>query len=1001
MHRKCFILALVLSLFIMTATGWAQTAGRVSGTIVDQETGEPLMGANVLVVETSWGAATDENGEYMILNVPVGMYNLKVTYMGYGPVEIQQVKISIGLTTRLNFEMTSEAFATEGVTIIAERPLIEKTSTNASRVFTEDDFANLPLRGVNAVALLQPGTVLQDNNLYIRGGREDEVMTYIDGAAIRDVVTGDNRGTVIPEALEEMQVQAGGYTAQYGGANSAVIAMAIRSGSPDYKFSLRAETDNFAKSNEKFLGTYSYGYSDYTLTASGPIPGLGKKYRFFVAGENLFERDRYQRFWEPIDIVHGETLLDDGSAMNLVDTGLRGGQAGDSVSAIGWGGGVVPTGASYNRYTGNLVLTADLKNIKLRVSGIGSYRKFSSNLLPLMRMFNTNRFPVTENSDATITAKMTHVLSPKTFYEVSVSYYDARNKQYDPFMKEDYWSYRDSTANAAHGITFNNYYQDPRDYDIYGFPFDRDGDIQTNYLQWKRNYIGGKVDFTHQFKHHQLQFGGDVQYWTLKAFAGFTAEGPYQYLRTAPDVVTDPVKLEKYLKSLDNGTYGYDKLGNEGDEGLSEFDKARHPQIGALYLQDRYEWNDLVVNAGLRYDYYWMHQFEPKNYANPAVSVEDLEVDMDGWRWMNAFHAVSPRLGFGFPVTDNTKFHMQWGKFIQMPNLTNGYVSQSETMAHLTGGFFYPEPTAYSTRPERTTQYEVGFSQVLGNTAALEGTIFYKDVKDQLQAQRVFTNSDAEATVYDITTNGDFATTKGFELRFTLRRTSRVQGFVNYTLSMARGTGSYFNQASASLEQNTEQISIITPLYYNNTHRGNFSVDYRFGEGDGGKILERSGLNMMFNFSSGHPYTLSTGGLGQNDVSIGATLGDRDARFRYPLEPIGSSTTPWVFTMDARLDKTVNVGRFDLNFYVYSQNLLNAKNVINIFPRTGTDNDGFLNDESLSGSVISAQGGQGFEELYHAINDLNRQHYYLQDFNGSDIWGTPRQIRAGVLIEFK
>lgn len=1000
MHRKCFILGLVLSLFI-AAAGWAQTSGRVSGTVVDQETGEPLIGANVLVVGTNWGAATDEDGEYMILNIPVGIYTLRATYMGYSPVEIQNVKVSIGLTTRLNFEMSSEALTTEGVTIVAEKPLIEKTSTNASRVITTEEIENLPLRGVNAVTALQPGAVVQDNNLYIRGGRDDEVMTYIDGAAVRDVVTGENRGTVIPEALEELQVQAGGYTAQYGGANSAVIAMAIRSGTPDYKFSLRAETDNFADGNEKFLNTYSYGYSDYTVTASGPIPGLGDNYRFFLAGENLFERDRYQRFWEPFEFVHNETLLDDGSAMQLVDSGLRGGAAGDSVDAIIWEGGTVPSGASYNRYTGNMVLTADWKNVKLRLSGVGSYRKYSSNLMPIMRLFNTERFPVTENGDATVTAKMTHVLSPKTYYEVSVSYYDARNKTYDPFFGENYWSYRDSVANAAYGFTFDDYYQEPQNYDIYGFPFEINGNIQTGYSHWKRNYIGGKLDFTHQFKRHLFQFGGEVQYWTLKSFVGFTGAGQLNYLRVAPDIVNDPERLENYLKSLDVGTYGYDKLGNEGDDGLSEFDKARHPQIGALYVQDRYEWNDLVVNAGLRYDYYWMHQFEPKNYQDPAVDIQDKEVNMGGWRWMNAFQAVSPRLGFGFPVTDNTKFHMQWGKFIQMPNLTYGYVSQAETMAHLTGGYFYPEPTSYATRPERTTQYEIGFSQVLGNTAALEGTIFYKDVKDQLQAQRIFTNSDAEATVYDITTNGDFATTKGFELRLTLRRTARIQGFVNYTLSMAKGTGSYFNQASASLEQATEQISIITPLYFNNTHRGNVSLDYRFGENDGGPILERSGLNLMFNFSSGHPYTLSAGGVGQNDVAVGATLGDRDARGRRPLEPIGASTTPWTFTLDARLDKTVSVGRFDLNFYVYSTNLLNTKNVINVFPRTGTDNDGFLNDSELSGSIIASQGGQGFEELYHAINDLNRQHYYLQDFRGSDIWGTPRQIRAGVLIELK
>ena len=999
MNRKFFVIALVLSLCALTSAVFGQTSGRVSGVVVDRETGDPLMGANVMLVGTSLGAATNQNGEYIILNVPVGTYTLRSTYMGYSPVEVSNVKVSIGLTTRLTFELSSEALAGETVTIVAEKPLIEKTSTNASRVITADEIENLPIRGINAIAALQPGAVAQDGNLYIRGGRDDEMAIFIDGSSTRDVLSGNNYGTVIPEALEELQVQAGGYTAQYGGANSGIIAMAIRSGSSDYKVSMRAETDNFAKPNEKFLGTYSYGYSDYTLTASGPVPGLGKKVRFFVAGENRFDRDRYKNFYEPFDLEHNKTKLGDGSIVQFYDTGVNGGTAGDSVAAIGWDGNVVPWGASFNQYSGNAVLTADLKNIKFRLSGVMSYRLQSNNGTPMLRLFNTERFGKTETSDATITGKITHVLSPKTYYEVSASYYDYRGKNYDPFFKENYWAYRDSIANAEQGFQFHTYVQDPRDYDFYGFPFDRNGDVLSGYNHWKRNYVGGKLDFTHQQDRHQIQFGGEVQYWTMKAFTGMTGQGEYQYLRRAPDVLYDPVELESYLRSLGNNTYGYDKLGNETDANLPDYDKARHPLTAAAYLQDRYEWNDLVINAGLRFDYYAMDQWEPDNYLNPALDVQTLELEKDGWHKVKPFMTASPRMGFGFPVTDNTKFHLQWGKFVQMPQMSQAYSSQSAIAARMVGGFYYTNPYSFANRPERTTQYEIGVSQMLGPNASVEGTMFYKDIKDQLQTRRIFTVAESDVTTYDITTNGDFATTKGFELRFTMRRTSRVMGFINYTYSQALGTGSYTNQASASLEQATSQISIITPLYFNQTHRGNVSLDYRFAKDDGGPVLERSGLNVMFNFNSGHPYTLSGGGIGQNAGYVGATLSDTDARNRRPLEPVGASTTPWNFVMDARLDKTVTIGPFDCNFYVYVQNLLNTKNVINVFPRTGTDNDGFLNNADLSGSIAEANGGEGFKTLYHNINDLNRQHYWLNGFNGNDLWGTPRQIRAGVLVE--
>ena len=1008
MHRKfSVIVALVALFFVFTAASFAQVSGRISGVVVDRETGDPLMGANVLVVGTSFGAATDMNGEFLILNVPVGTYAVRTTYMGYAPMTIENIRVNIGLTTRMDFELISEAIQTEAVTIVADRPLIEKTATNAARIVTASEIENLPVRGVNVVANLQPGMVAQDGNLYIRGGRDDEVSTYIDGASVRSVVSGNATGTVIPEALEELQIQAGGYEARYGGANSGIIAMAIRAGSPSYQFSVRAETDNFAKMNEKFLDTYSYGYSDYVVTASGPIPGLGNKYRFFVAGENMFMRDRYVRFWEPFEFIHNETVLPDGSLMQLVDSGNRTGIEGDSAASMIWPGGVIPSGASDNQYTYNAVMTADFKNIKFRLSGVGQYRQYWVNPVPMRAVFNTERFEVNETSDFTVTGRMTHIISPKTYYELSVSYHDERRNDYDPFCKNDYWTYHDSVANAAHGFTYQTRDHDSYDWDIYGFPFRRRGNTEVpagGQFFWKRTYIGAKLDFTHQFKRHQLQFGGEFQYWTARQFVGFNTAGPYQYLYANPDIVQPENREElfEYLGTVSAITYGYDYLGNEDASGLSFMDNARHPTIGAFYVQDRYEWKDLVINAGLRFDYFNMDQYEPANYLNPFVNVEDFTLEEDRWSKVKDFMTLSPRLGFGFPVTDKTVFHMQWGKFVQMPQMTQGYRSQSNVATAMAGGFFYTNPMAFAVRPERTTQYEIGFSQILGTSASFDATLFYRDIKDQLQTRRIFSDPTASVAAYDVTQNGDFATTKGMEFRFTLRRTNRVQGFVNYTYSDARGTGSYTNQACASLDQATNQITVITPLYFNQQHRGTVSVDYRFDKGDGGPILEQIGLNMMFNFNSGHPYTLSGGGIGQNDASQGGTLVDIDARNRRPLEPVGSSTTPWNFTLDARLDKTIDVGRFGFNLYVYVQNVLNTKNVINVFPRTGTDNDGFLNDPTLSGSVIAAAGGAGYRALYENINDNNRQHYLLPNqFRGNDLWSTPRQIRAGVMITFQ
>ncbi len=998
------LFALVVTVALSPALVFAQTTtGRIAGVVVDKQTGEPLPGANVIVEGTSWGAATDLNGEFIIHNIPAGVYDVTARFVGYQPMTIKNVRVRIGLTERVRFELSPTAIQAQAVEVVAERPLIEKTATNAVRIVDAESIQNLPVRGTIAAAVLNPGVVVQDGRIYIRGSRSDENAFYVEGANVRDVFSGGQVASVVPDALQELQVQTGGYNAQYGGANGGVFAAVLKSGTPDYHFSFRSETDNFTEQYKKRFGTYSYGYADNTVTVSGPVPGLNKKAKFFFAGQNTYYKDHYRRFWTPFKFENGKTILPDGSTMWLVDTGLRGGHAGDTLDVIEWKGGNVPH-ATLNRFVTNASVTFDFNPINIRLSWVNTYQKTRHNGLPIMRLFNSNRLPITEYSDATVSMKITHLISPKTFYNLTLAYHDNRAQTYDPFFKDNFWIYADSLENAKIGYdNWETYTNDPNAYDIYGFPFDRPGNLLSGYSKYKRNYLGGSFDFTHQMARHQLQFGGELQYWTLRNWSGLggvTSGGLLTYMRSNPDITRDKVKFEKYLRSLGPNNYGYDVFGNETDEG-DFLTKPRHPVIGAFYIQDRYEFTDLVVNAGLRMDYYNMDLWEPKDYKNPGVSKKSRTLDQKYYKKVDPYITVSPRLGFAFPVTDRTKLHVQWGKFVQMPQMSQAYRGTYARTYQLLGGFFFTNPMAWKVNPERTTQYEIGFAHQFTMNASFDVTLFYKDIKDQLQTRRVFGSPESGISSYDITQNGDFATTKGMEFRLTLRRTNRVMGWINYTFSQAKGTGSYVNQASASLDQATNQITIITPLYFNQTHRGSISLDYRFGKNDGGPILERSGLNLLFTFNSGHPYTLSTGGIGQNDAAQGAILPDGDARNRRPLEPIGASTTPWNFYLDAKLDKTVTIGGLDVDFYVYVRNLFNTKNVINVYPRTGNAySDGFLEDPELSGSVIESAGGQGYVALYRAINLQNRQHYLWSGFRGSDLWGRPREIRFGIYINY-
>ena len=171
---------------------------------------------------------------------------------------------------------------------------------------------------------------------------------------------------------------------------------------------------------------------------------------------------------------------------------------------------------------------------------------------------------------------------------------------------------------------------------------------------------------------------------------------------------------------------------------------------------------------------------------------------------------------------------------------------------------------------------------------------------------------------------------------------------------------------------------------------------YRFGEKDGGMLLSNVGINIQYKFNSGHPYTLSDGGMGQRSADSGALL--NDARAREPQEPIGKSTTPWNKRVNLKIDKTMNVSGFGVTVFAYIENVFNTKNVLNVYARSGNAyDDGFLSDPSLSSEIVAAQGDT-YVSLYENVNLANRQHY-MWDF-GQDLFGSPRIVKFGASVNF-
>ncbi|MDP3683492.1 MAG: carboxypeptidase-like regulatory domain-containing protein, partial [Ignavibacteria bacterium] len=174
----------LLSFLLLPMLLLAGTTGKIKGKIADQTNGEPLIGASVIIVGTSFGAISDMNGEYSVSNLTAGAYTVKASYIGYQPTVVSNVRVNVDLTTDLNFKLNSEGIAVGEVLVVSERLLINKSNTNAIRATTSEIIDALPVRGLNNIISLTPGVVLDNGAVFVRGGRVDEVGYYLEGTNV-------------------------------------------------------------------------------------------------------------------------------------------------------------------------------------------------------------------------------------------------------------------------------------------------------------------------------------------------------------------------------------------------------------------------------------------------------------------------------------------------------------------------------------------------------------------------------------------------------------------------------------------------------------------------------------------------------------------------------------------------------------------------------------------------------------------------------------------------
>jgi|WetSurMetagenome_2_1015567.scaffolds.fasta_scaffold01478_15 hypothetical protein len=954
---KIILLSLFAVLLLNPVNSYSQSTGSIGGRVTDAKDNTPLIGATIKIEGSKMGAVTDDNGEYVILNVDVGTYAVECSFIGFDTRKQKDVRVSVDQRTKVNFELSvTGEIKTEVIVIEAERKGIDVEQSG--RIIESSTIQNTGIRGVTNIVSKTAG-VIQDErggSINIRGGRSNESIIIVDGVETTNPLDGSSRAFVSNNLLQEITVLTGGFGAEYGNVLSGVINVSTKTGTDKYTGSIELVTDEFSG---RWFDTKSQGYNVYSLTFGGPIipsKKLAKVINFFGGIERTFQRiNDASWIWDklPITVPDGKVINDDNGSYYYT------GKLNINLSEI-----------ANSKIPFNFKFGANVNNVKGR-----SLR--TANILQ-----NYWKNPVTTDNNNQFFGRIIGNISSKFFFELQGNYYSDVTEFSDPFFGSNFTWYGDTNYNPG----LNAYYQgagqgktlgyDPATAYLYRFP----NATYDVYDKEEASYIGGKLDATlallsRKYGDHEIKFGGEYKYHTLRRLSLNPSSTADLSVQNTGDrwYGTNLARMKTYgIKVIDPLTNTIVATG----------DDAKHPITGGIYVRDKVSFSDFNFNGGFRIDFFDVNTKILKSITTDVVGPDGKPASADDFVDSKMKFYFSPRLGFSFPITERTIFVAQYGKMVQLPQLNLLYVSDS-TLTRFLSTSLQDVIENSGLSPTKLTQYEIGFKQQIGDYINMGITAFYKESIDLIGAGRIKQTDDKKVPVgFAAYMNTDFAISRGIDFYLSMRRMYRLAVDVAYTLSYASGTGSdAFSKFSLANNPQQDMVQYVYALDYDQRHTGNINLDYRFGETDVpkgilGSILKNVGLNLMFSFNSGRPYT-------RTDVAQTATAFGGNIIYSAKNEIYRD----WNFRLDFRLDKSVNIWKTNLNMYVYIMNLLNSEIVNQVYSGTGKpDDNGYL--QTPTGATA------------YATNPVFAEYWSERLKSNYNFWGPPRQIRFGINLSF-
>src|SRR4030065_770360 len=468
---KNSILYIFIILLLPINLIFAGTTGKINGKVSDKKTGEPLPFVNITIEGTNFGAATDIEGNYVILNIPPGKYNVKTQSMGSQPVRVENISVSIDLTTAIDFVLSESAVELEEIVVQGKQELIKKDVTSSQSLISSDQIGALPVAELDDVLQLQAGVTRgADGGFHIRGGRTSEIAYWVNGISITDGYDNSRGVEIDNSSIQELQVVSGTFNAEYGNALSGIINTVTKEGQRDFHGDIKIYSSDYLSN----FTSYFFNIDDFKPfvnhnfqgSLSGSMPFTDNKLAFFINGRYVYEDG-----W-----LYGQRKFN-------VD-----GTPGDGkIVSMDWS----------KRIIGQANITYWASNeFKFNLEGLLSTEDFKDydHGYKWNPDGNVNKFSNSYNGTLTLT----HPISSSTFYTLKGSYFF---KDFNEYLYDN---------------PFDSRYQHPDSLNTIAYAFRTKGTNLHRFYRETNSFIG-KFDFTSQVsENHLVKLGIETRVHNLK-----------------------------------------------------------------------------------------------------------------------------------------------------------------------------------------------------------------------------------------------------------------------------------------------------------------------------------------------------------------------------------------------------------------------------------------------------------------------------------------------------